>query len=173
MMRARAFWRRHFLHMEATVAALPPLVLLIWFVWLGGTEHVDDFITGVRTDLYRTTATVAGTLLGFSIAVASLVLNFVSAERLALLRTSEQYPSLWTTFFQTTRLLGALTLAALVCLVVDKDVSPVTWVIIPFSLFVSLAGIRLLRVIWILEQIIKLVSRTESHQRLFEGSRDQ
>ncbi len=167
MKRVRVYWRRHFLELEAIVAVLPSLALLIWFVLFGGLVYMDDFMTGVRTDLYRTTVTVAGTLLGFSIAVASLVLSIVSAERLSLLRESEQYPSLWKTFFQTARLLGALTLTALVCLVVDKDESSLTWMIIPFFLFVSLSATRLIRVIWILEQIIMLVSRPEPNLRRF------
>ena len=173
MKRVRTLWRRHFLRLEATVAVLPSLALLAWFVLFGGIVWVDDFLTGVRTDLYRTTAAVAGTLLGFSIAVASLVLSFVPAERLSLLRESEQYPSLWKTFFQTTRLLGALTLTALVCLVVDKDESPLTWMIVPFCLFVSLSVARLMRVIWILEQIVMLVSRPEPNERRLGGGRDQ
>ena len=57
MKRVRVYWRRHFLELEAIVAVLPSLALLIWFVLFGGLVYMDDFMTGVRTDLYRTTVT--------------------------------------------------------------------------------------------------------------------
>lgn len=165
-MLARAYWRRHFLGVEAALALVPALTLLVWFVLGDGRECVDGLMSGVRADIYRTTATISGTLLGFLIAVASLVLSFVSTERLTLLRTSEHYPAMWETFFQTTRVLGALTVTALVCLVFDKDGGSLPWLVVPFVLFLSLAFARLLRVIWILEQIIELVSRPSPASRL-------
>ncbi len=158
-MSARAYWRRHFLGVEAALAVTPALTLLVWFVLGEGRGCVDGLMSEVRADIYRTTATISGTLLGFLIAVASLVLNFVSTERLTLLRTSEHYPAMWETFFQTTRVLGALTVTALVCLVFDKDGASLPWLVVPFVLFVSLSLVRLIRVIWILERIIGIVSR--------------
>lgn len=154
-----AYWRRHFLGVEAALAVAPALALLAWFVLGEGRECVDGLMSDVRGDVYRTTATISGTLLGFLIAVASLVLGFVSTERLTLLQTSQHYPAMWETFFQTTRVLGALTVTALVCLVFDKDGASLPWLVVPFVLFLSLSLVRLLRVIWILERIIGIVSR--------------
>ena len=159
MTSARAYWQRRFLGVEAAIAVAPALALLAWFALGEGQECVDALMSDVRADVYRTTATISGTLLGFLIAVASLVLSFVSTERLTLLRTSEHYPAMWDTFFQTTRVLGALTVTALVCLVFDKDEASAPWLVVPFVLLLSLSLVRLLRVIWILEQIIGLVSR--------------
>ena len=153
------FWRSHFLGLEAMVAAIPVIVFAVYLLAFDGQSRVDEFVYGNRTNIYRTVATIAGTLLGFSIAVASLVLNFVSSARLAVLRGSPQYPSLWKTFFQATRFLGALTLTALICLIWDRDTQPVTWLIVPVCLFAGLCVMRLLRVIWILEQIIGIVSK--------------
>lgn len=153
------FWQKHFLGVEAVIAAVPVVALATWFIAFEGATEVDEFLKGNRTSIYRTTAGIAGTLLGFSIAVASLVLNFSGSSRLALVRRSPHYPTLWKTFFQTTRFLGLLTATALVCLVWDRDNEPVAWLILPFCLFLGLSATRLLRVIWILEQIIELVSR--------------
>ncbi|MXZ87436.1 MAG: hypothetical protein F4Z07_01100 [Dehalococcoidia bacterium] len=141
------------------MAIAPALTLLAWFVLGGGSECIDGLMSDVRADIYRTTATISGTLLGFLIAVASLVMSFVSTERLTLLRTSTHYPAMWETFFQAARVLGALTVTALVCLMFDKDGASEPWLVVPFVLFMSLSLARLIRVIWILEQIIGLVSR--------------
>lgn len=158
-MRLPGFWRRHFLEVETIAAVLPSVGLAVWLVFFEGMPVVNDLISGNRTNIYRTSATIAGTLLGFSITVASLVLNFASSPRLAVVRRSRHYPKLWKTFFQTIRYLGGLTIIALVCLVWDKDKEPFTWLIIPFFLFLNLSIVRLIRVIWILEQIIGIVSR--------------
>lgn len=158
-MRLPGFWRRHFMEVEALAAVLPNILLVIWLVFFDGMSAVNDLVSGNRANIYRTVASIAGTLLGFSIAVASLVLNFASSPRLAVVRRSRHYPELWKTFFQTTRFLGGLTVIALVCLIWDKDDAPLSWLVIPFCLFLSLAIVRLVRVIWILEQIIGIVSR--------------
>ena len=157
-MRLPGFWRRYFLEVETLAAVLTSIGLAIWLIFFEGMSVVNDLISGNRANIYRTSATIAGTLLGFSITVASLVLNFASSPRLVLVRRSRHYPKLWKTFFQTIRYLGGLTIIALVCLVWDKDKEPLTWLIIPFILFLSLSIVRLVRVIWILEQIIGIVS---------------
>ena len=158
-MRLPGFWRRYFLEVETLIAVLPSIGLAIWLGFFEGMPVVNDLISGNRANIYRTSATIAGTLLGFSITVASLVLNFASSPRLALVRRSRHYPKLWKTFFQTIRCLGGLTIIALVCLTWDKENEPLTWLIIPLLLFLSLSIVRLVRVIWILEQIIGIVSR--------------
>ena len=159
------FWREYFLILEAGTSAIPSIVILIWFVVFGGEAHVAEFLDGNRTNIYRTTATIAGTLLGFSIASVSLALSFASSERLTVLRESQHYPALWKTFFQAIRLLGALTLSALACLIWDKDDAPIAWLVIPLCLFASLTFVRLLRVIWILEQIVTIVGKPSPGQR--------
>ncbi len=158
MSRLPAFWQKHFLELEAAIIVVATVILVSWYSAFDGAFHMNEFILGNRANIYRTTASIAGTLLGFSIAVASLILNFASSPRLALLRESQHYPSLWETFFQATKFLGALTVMALVCLIWDKDSSPCTWLVIPFCFFAGLSAVRLVRVIWILEQIIGIVS---------------
>ena len=159
------FWRKHFLASEAVASAVPAAVLLVWFVFFGGEVRVEEFIDGNKVNIYRTTATIAGTLLGFSIASVSLALSFASSERLTVLRESQHYSALWKTFFQAIRLLGALTLTALACLIWDNEKAPVAWLVIPLCLFAALAAVRLLRVIWILEQIVTIVAKPSPRQR--------
>ena len=153
-----SFWRRHFLFVEGVIGTLPCIVLITWFLVLDGTSYTNDLLGGNRANIYRTTAAIAGTLLGFSMAGVAMVLNFVPSKRLTILQNSPHYPDLWKTFFQAAKFLGLLTITALVCLVFDKDTDPCAWFIVPFCLFLSLSALRVLRVVWILEQIIGLVS---------------
>ena len=158
MNRISKVWGRHFLGLEALVAILPAVALATWMLWFDGSDHVHTLLHGNRTNIYRTVATLSVTLLGFSLAAASFALNSTSSPRLTVLHQSPHYPTLWKTFFQTVHILGALALTSLVCMIWDRDCAPNTLLLIPFTLFAGLSTIRLARVIWILEQIIGLVS---------------
>ena len=162
MTHAILFWRRHFLGIEALVAVVLAVAFGVWFAFCGGTSFIDEFTHENRTDIYTTTAGIAGTLLGFSITAVSLILTFISSERLAILRGSPAYRVLWKTFFQTIGVLGLLTITSLVCLIVDKDGAPAVWFAIPLSFYffsMILSVLRFYRVVWILERIVNLLTK--------------
>ena len=159
---ARSFWEKHFLGMEALVAVVLAVAFGAWFAFCGGTSFIDEFIHENRTDIYTTTAGIAGTLLGFSITAVSLILTFISSERLTILRESPAYPVLWKTFFQTIGVLGLLTITSLACLTVDKDGAPAVWFAIPLSFYffsMILSVLRFYRVVWILKRIIDILTK--------------
>ena len=152
------FWEKHFLGVDAVIAVAPAIALVILLVFQG--EHqVEELLDGNRTNIYRTLTGVSGTLLGFTLASASFALNVVSSPRLAVLRNSRHYPALWRTFFQTTWLLGALTLTALVCMICDRDSASTTWLVVPLVLFGCLCVARLTRMIWTLERVIGILAK--------------
>ena len=153
------FWRRHFLFVEAVIVIGVTTLLAVWMFFFGGTPYVQEFMRGNRVNIYTTMAGIAGTLLGFSIACMSIILSFSSSPRFTLLRNSQHYPTLWKTFVQATRYLGALTITALVCLAWDTESAEVPWLVIPLCFFVGLSIVRLLRVVWIIEQIVGIVSK--------------
>lgn len=152
-------WRRHFLAMEAAVVIGLTGLLACWMLFFDGVAFVQELMNGNRANIYRTTASISGTLLGFSIAGLSLILNFSSSPSLNLTRNSKHYPTLWKTFAQTTRCLGALTIVSLLCLALDKECAQIPWLVIPFCLFAGLSIVRLLRVVWIIEQIVGIISK--------------
>ena len=158
-------WERHFLSVDAAIAVALTIVLAIWYEAFEGVHYVEELLQGNRTNIYRTLAGISGTLLGLSIASASFTLNAVSSPRLAVLRNSRHYPTLWRTLFQTTWFLGGLTLTALVCMIWDRDNAPTTWLVIPLALFVCLSIFRLARVIWILEQVIGVLAKPSPDSR--------
>jgi hypothetical protein len=86
------------------------------------------------------------------------VLGFSSSDRLAVLRGSAHYPTLWKTFSATIRALAFATVIALICLICDRDSKPASWLTILLFFSVLLAVFRIGRTIWVLEQIIALVT---------------
>lgn len=152
------FWLRHFLVMDASIPVAVALGLTLWYWLCGGSQIVDEMLDGNRANVYRTLATISGTLLGFSLAAASFALNAVSSPRLKVLRNSPHYPTLWRTFFQTTWFLGAACVMAVVCIIWDREAAQSTWLTIPLTLAVGLSMVRLARVIHLLEKILVISS---------------
>ncbi len=151
-------WRKkHFLGMEAGAVVLFTLLLVAWFCFHEGESHVNALMQGNRANIYGTMATIAGSLLGFSVTTTSIMLGFSSSARLSVVRNSKHYPVLWKTCFQTIRYLGYLTVIALLCLIGDRDSAPVSWLVLPFFMSVGLSVVRLARMVWILERVIEII----------------
>ncbi|WP_210160588.1 hypothetical protein [Methylocella silvestris] len=117
-----------------------------------------------RAALFGTTASILGSLLGFVITATSIVLGFSTSDRLAVVRESVEYPTLWKTFSATIRALALGTIIALTCLLFDRDSAPVPWLTILLIFAVLLSLFRIGRTIWVLEQIIGLVTRPPPRQ---------
>ena len=162
MIRLPLFWRKYFLGVEAGLVIGATMVFAAWFFRFEGSLWVQNLLQDNRTSIYRALATIAGSLLGFSLASTSIVIGLLSSERLALLKGSEHYPKLWKTFFQAIRCLGILTIIALICMILDKDEDPINWLVIPVTLFVGMSTVRLIRAIWILEEVVKVLTIPET-----------
>ncbi len=156
------FWKKHFLCMEVGIVILLTLLLVAWFYFLEGESYIDELMHGNRTNIYITTATIAGSLLGFSVTTTSIMLGFSSSDRLSVVRGSAHYPVLWKTFFQAIQYLGCLTVTSLLCLIWDRDSAPVSWLVFPFFMFFGLSVVRLARVLWILERVIEIIIKPQA-----------
>ena len=158
-----SYWRRHFLYVEAIIVVLLTAGFAVWyFVWEGSTV-VDGLLKDNKGNVYRTAATIAASLLGFSMTATSIIFGLSSHERLELLRDSPHYPALWSTLIQTILSLAGLTAVTVVSLLLDKDSAPVSWSVswlfVPFFFFVGLSSVRLLRTIWLLDRLTRIISR--------------
>lgn len=152
------FWKRRFLFVEGLLAAGAGAAFGIWYACFGGADTVALVLQGNRATLYGTAASIFGSLLGFAITATSIVLGFSASERLAVVRGSAHYPQLWKTFSATIRALALATILSVVCLICDRDRAPSTWLTIFLMSSVFLALLRIGRTIWVLEQIILLVT---------------
>ena len=156
------FWGRYFLVIEAMLVVMLTLGLGLWLFLWDGQLWMECFMDGQRMNLYRTTASISGTLLGFSIAVSSFALTAFSSNRLTIVKRSPHYKTIWTTFFQAVWFLGALTITSFVCLLFDRENAPTTWLVIPFFLFFGLVTIRLIRAIWILQKTVGIIAQSDN-----------
>lgn len=88
----------------------------------------------------------------------SIVLGYAASDRLTIVRNSRHYPTLWKVFMATIRALGIATMVALVALVLDRDTEPASILLYVCVWSTSLAVLRLMRCLWVLEQVVILVT---------------
>ena len=154
------FWDVWFLELELVLAVCLTISFAGWLWWYDNSQIVlDGFLGDHRVSLYRTLATVSGTMVGFSMTVAALVLTRVATERFQLLRSGrsgKNYEALWKTYTQAVKCLGVLTIFSIAALLLDTKDSPCQLVLVPTVLFVLLSVFRISRSIWILEKLLKV-----------------
>lgn len=152
------FWRRHFLWVEFAISVLIGLFAGYWIRYRNGAGVCDRLLAQNRAAVYGTLASIFGSLLGFVITAASIVLGFSGSESLSVVRGSRHYPTLWRVFTASIRALAFATVVSVSALIIDRDGQP-NRTILCFLLFaVILATLRIGRCVWVIEQIILLVS---------------
>lgn len=152
------WWRTHFLRAELLLAFFITVGLILFSEQQGGAAFIDPLLHGNRGALYGTLASIFGSLLGFTIAAASIVLASISSPRLRIVRQSRNAGDLWRIFSSTIRVLAVATLISLMGLLLDRDAAPSHWIFYLLLFVFSLACLRLARTLWVLEKTILLVA---------------
>lgn len=160
-----AWWRSQFLWAEFGLSALVGLAFFGWAICYEGVDTLHTVLNGNRGAIYGALASVFGSLLGFAITAVSIVIGFASHERLALIRQSPHYPTVWKVFFAAIRALGFATLVAMTGLILDRDNAPRYPLLYVMFFATTLATLRVARCAWVLENVIELVAPPERERQ--------
>ncbi len=125
----------------------------------GGNYLIDGILSDNRDTIYDALVTVFSSLFGFVIAATAIIVGVSGHARLAVVRESGSWKDLWRTLFSTIRWLGVATLFALAALVFDRQDSPIFWIQHAVLILTIMVVVRLWRSVWILEEVIKLITR--------------
>ena len=158
MNRFRGWWRANFLACEFWLAALLAATFGLWAELCRTWPRVNGQLSGNRSEIYGALAAVFGALLGFTITSVSIVLGYADSDRLAIVRRSKHYPTLWKVFSSANKALALATASALIGLVLDRDADPVRWLLYLNVFATSLAAFRIARCLWVLERVIRLIT---------------
>jgi hypothetical protein len=158
MSRIRLTWEVHFLRIQFGLALLTGIGLFAWYRWFNGWNDIHAILTGNRAAVYGALASIWGSLLGFTITAVSIVLGFAASERMAIMRSSDHYETLWRVFTLAIRVLGLATVAALIGLVYDRDSAPHPWALLLCAVTTVLAIMHLMNCVWVLEQVVRIVT---------------
>ena len=161
-------WSLNFLVMDALAAAAVIAVFVVALVFVDG---FDDWLGGIpkenRHNLYGIVATIAGSMIGFGLAVVAFIMPAIStAERFRSIRRNIHYSMIPKTYLQTVYCFGGLTVTALAGLIADTSASLCVWIIVPFLFMGLLAIVRLYRSLNLLAKILHVMSLPHPNDRL-------
>ncbi|WZP00960.1 hypothetical protein EP7_002622 [Isosphaeraceae bacterium EP7] len=152
------FADNHYTIFSIMVASASEITVVFWGEWYGGRSVMSNALQGNRSAVYGAFASIFGSLLGFVITAVSIVLGFSTSERLAIVRNSKHYPSLWASFTHTIRILGLATIVSIVSLICDRDSNSVIALTYMEIYIVFLSVLLLCRSIWALERVVEVVA---------------
>ncbi|MDE2788725.1 MAG: hypothetical protein OXL37_19000 [Chloroflexota bacterium] len=151
-------WRkRHFLGTDALIALfVSTLIVMAAYVTEAGTNVHVHFEQNLLM-LYRTTATIAGTLMGFSMAGTVMAINFWQDKWFDLIKRDDKSTrEIWVTLKQTTWCLALLTATALFVIAAGGGSTPDKWTIVPYLIAFSIAVARLMRSVSIIHRMLDI-----------------
>jgi hypothetical protein len=161
-MKIKSFWEANFLSMELILATVATLVFVAWSELVDNRVFLSQIFADNRQVLYGALTALFGSMLGFIITATSIVLGYANNERLEIVRQSKHYSTLWDVFKSAIRVLAFSTIISLIGLVLDKDLSPINFILYINIFAAILAFLRIARCIWVLENIIAIVTKPRS-----------
>ncbi len=153
-------WRRNFLAYEFWLAVGLTLGLIVWGSYFGGHKAIDAALAVGRTEFYGLLVSVFGFLFGFIIAATSIVLSVSNKPQLYLVRQNEHSRQLWDVLFSSIKILGLATVLALLGFLFDTQKSPSLWLTyVNFGMILCVV-LRLVRCVWVLENVVRIVGES-------------
>lgn len=159
------WWRRHFLGAELALAVAVTAAAGLYLRLTGRGGAIDSVLFENRAATYGAIASVFGSLLGFVIATFAIVLGYSQHERLQAVRDSRHYQTLWRVFSHAVWALGLGTIAPIAALLFDRDARPLHWLGLLVFGAALLGLLRLVRCVWVLEHIVKIVTAPAASPR--------
>lgn len=152
------WWKTNFLPLEFWFAVLLSIIFVVWAEAFQGKVIIDNMLDNNRNDVYSALAAIFGSLLGFTITSVSIVLGYSTSERLSIVRESKHYSLMWKVFTSAIKALAAATIVSFLGLVIDRNSDP-SYIILYLNVLTAiLASFRLARCVWVLDNIIQLVT---------------
>ena len=151
------WYERHFLAIEFLLALLVAGSFALYTEVWWGRPHLGSSLNGNRQAIYSTSASIAGSLLGFALAAVSIILAVGQMPRFRLLRESSQRHQIFAIFFQAIGWLAVTTAWSLACLVADKDQSPRPILLYVLVALGAVCAARIYRCVWVLRSVTQIL----------------
>ena len=158
-MRIYNCYQRNFLKGDFITSIVAVLLAAIVMECILDSSPLMSLINGIRQSFYSVIASVAGSLLGFTIAAISIAIAFMQSPRLDLVKKSQHYPMIYKTYLAAIKYLAFTTAVAIICLLVERGTAPKIWLTYACFWGVVVSALALLRSVWILEKIIGIITK--------------
>lgn len=151
-------WETNFLALELWGAVVVAGALGVWLLSpLDGAAAMESLLEGNRSGIYQTFVQVFGSLFGFAVTMSSIMVGLCSSDRMKVVRESNHYGDLWKICWGTVRSSAFVAVAALFCLVGDREQTPRVYFSVALFFGLCWFGVRMMRAIWALRKVVTLV----------------
>ena len=161
----RRAYESHFLAIDWLVPALLGLAGVLLLRLTVGDDGVQMMVAGNRAAVYGAAAGVAGSLLGFAIALIPITQGLLSLEGLSATRRSRHAKDLFRAFLHTVFALAIVTVVAFAALLFDRDTDPRIVFQYGLGVLILVASWKLamaIRVMWmVLELALSATAETD------------
>ena len=149
-------WAEKFLFWELLSGITASLLIVAALEFADDGNWTSSFLSDSGPNFYAALAQINAALLGFAIAAAAIIVTAAPDDRLAELRNSEHFKSMWAIFRSAIRFLGAATLLSLLGLLVTDDGLAARTIFYATIAVSILAAFRITRCVWAMNWIIKI-----------------
>jgi len=144
---------------DYAVAMLAFVVVLVVIEMRWGRQNFVHSIYGTRQALYGAIVAVGGSMLGFILAAATIVLAVVQTPRFESIRSSRHYVKIFTVWFEAVYVLALTTVWGFLGLLTDTDSNPKWLVSYAMIFLVFLSANRVYRAVWLLKRISLIAAK--------------
>ena len=127
--------------------------------------HVLNFLSDRRKDLYSALLSLEVTLLGFIVAVLTIALSFAASPRLAIVRASRFWPSVFRSYTRAMRWSACAAIVALTSLCFDRDKDPHLWLTSCMAISLLFSTLAVARMLWTTERVVEILTARAPNQQ--------
>lgn len=163
-------WSRSFLMYEGLVAIAGAAAMASILAYYENALDVENLDKPQLLSIIAILASLYGSMLGFLLAVMTLLYGAVDQSRFMLLRKSKRYANLWGVFRSAIRSCAISLIASVLSLIWIWLKRPGVGILIITSGFFILVVVRMARVVWILEKLMDIEVARGLKERQLEES---
>jgi len=155
------WWEKRFLLWEFLLSLVIVGLFFLIVQKFGLQEAIVEVMEGNRCSIYGLLASVAGSLLGFVLTGVAIMLALADSNKLGILTQSKHYTYIYKVYMSTVKSLALTTVLSIIAVLYDREQSPNAVMLYLVLWAVILSIFRVIRCVWILEQIIKIATKAK------------
>lgn len=158
-------YQKRFMCVDFVICLLCVVVFIVWCERFNGNGYVNEILCGNRSAIYGALTSVFGSMLGFIIAAAAIVMSGAQSPKLTILRESRHYPTLGQVYASAVTALGLSLCVCIFALIFDKDSRPCIYITYFAFFFSLLSGFRIYECIFVLKKIMAVVFQRQNNRQ--------
>jgi hypothetical protein len=154
-------YKRHLLVSEFFISVVLALGIVVLLHQVVGQDVIAGALKSSRSGVYTALASAFGSLLGFVLTSASIVVTVSQLPQFQSIRQSRQYVGAYTVYAQAMLWLAIATVWAIAGLVTDTQDPGRLWYTYVMLWLVILSALRIYRCVWLLQVFVRFAATVQ------------